>query len=64
MAERLVWIRDADKDPMELDCGHNTLGNGRPTPYTRKPPQAGDEWYCAICGLHTVLAYYNQPFVV
>jgi hypothetical protein len=54
MAERLVWIKDASLSPMELDCGHTTERNGRPTPYTNKPPRTGDEWYCELCSLHIV----------
>jgi len=56
MTERLVWIKNANVDPMQLDCGHNTLGNGRPTAQTHTPPLTGDEWYCAMCALHIVAA--------
>jgi hypothetical protein len=51
MARKLVWLRDATGEPMVLTCGHTTRGNGAPTGYTQVPPQNGDEWWCALCGL-------------
>jgi hypothetical protein len=47
---QLVRIVDATGEWFTLTCGHTTRGNGRPSHYTHQPAQAGDLWWCGLCG--------------
>ncbi|HZS02877.1 MAG TPA: hypothetical protein VFE37_29480 [Chloroflexota bacterium] len=50
MVGKLVWIVDLTGEWPTLTCGHTTRENGRPTAFTHQPAQAGDAWWCALCG--------------
>jgi hypothetical protein len=50
MVGELVWVADLTGEWPTLTCGHTTRGNGRPTAQTHQPAQAGDPWWCGLCG--------------